>query len=104
IEMAPTVHCLPDNYSGAVPPPYLELVLNAPPEAIKHEVVLSEEGGRFYHAQNRYLVVEVGDDFPIEVPPSFIWMTARQATALVRYGNYFNVEARSLLACLHTLW
>lgn len=104
IEMAPTVHCTPDNYAGAEPPPYLQHVLEAPPEAIKHDVLHSEEGGRFHHAENRYMVVEVGDDFPVEVPPDFIWMTARQATSLVRYSNYFNVEARSLLTCLHTLW
>jgi dTDP-4-dehydro-6-deoxy-alpha-D-glucopyranose 2,3-dehydratase len=104
IEMAPTVHCTPENYTGAEPPPYLRDVLEAPPEAIKHDVVHSEEGGRFHHAENRYVVVEVGDDFPVEVPPDFIWMTARQATNLVRYSNYFNVEARSLLTCLHTLW
>jgi len=104
IEMAPTVHCTPENYAGAEPPPYLRDVVDAPAEAIKHDVVHSEEGGRFHHAENRYVVVEVGDDFPVEVPPDFIWMTARQATYLVRYGNYFNVEARSLLTCLHTLW
>jgi oxidase EvaA len=104
IEMAPTVHCTPENYAGAEPPRYLRTVLDAPPEAVKHDVVHSEEGGRFHHAENRYLVVEVGDDFPVEVPPDFIWMTARQATNLVRYSNYFNVEARSLLTGLHTLW
>jgi oxidase EvaA len=104
IEMAPTVHCMPDNYAGVRPPPFLRDVLDAPPEAIKHDVVHSEEGGRFYHAENRYMVVEVGDDFPVEVPADYIWMTARQATSLVRYGNYFNVEARSMLTCLHTLW
>ncbi|MEV4057752.1 NDP-hexose 2,3-dehydratase family protein [Amycolatopsis sp. NPDC049688] len=104
IEMAPTVHCTPENYEGAEPPRYLRHVLDAPPEAVKHDVVHSEEGGRFHHAENRYVVVEVGDDFPVEVPPDFIWMTARQATNLVRYSNYFNVEARSLLTGLHTLW
>jgi oxidase EvaA len=104
IEMAPTVHCTPDNYVGTEPPPYLRHVLDAPPESVMHDVVQSEEGGRFHHAENRYMVVEVGDDFPVEVPPDYIWMTARQATSLVRYGNYFNVEARSLLTCLHTLW
>nr|AXL05887.1 NDP-hexose 2,3-dehydratase [uncultured bacterium] len=104
VEMAPTVHCTPSNYTGVRPPPFLRHVLEAPAESIKHDVVHSEEGGRFHHAENRYMVVEVGEDFPVEVPPDFVWMTARQAASLVRYGNYFNVEARSLLACLHTLW
>jgi oxidase EvaA len=104
IEMAPTVHCTPNNYTDARPPLFLEHVLDAPAEAVRHDVVHSEEGGRFHHAENRYMVIEVGDDFPTEVPPDFIWMTAQQTAGLVRHGNYFNVEARSLLTCLHTLW
>jgi len=107
IEMAPTVHCTPDNFADADParrPRFLDYVLSAPPSRIHSDVVHSEEGGRFYCAENRYLVVEAGDDFDVDVPDDFIWMTLRQATDLVRYGNYFNVEARSLLACLHTLW
>ena len=102
IEMAPTVHCTPENYGPARAAALRPAGPGRAAEAIRHDVVHSEEGGRFHHAENRYMVVEVGDDFPIEVPPDFIWMTARQATSLVRYGNYFNVEARSLLTCLHT--
>ncbi len=104
VEMAPTVHCTPTNFHGAPPPPFLEYVLAAPKESIRQDVVHSEEGGRFHCAENRYVVVEADEDFPVEVPEDFVWMTARQATDLVRYANYFNVEARSLLACLHTLW
>jgi oxidase EvaA len=107
VEMAPTVHCAPTNYVDTDPahrPLFLDYVLSAPRERVYHDVVHSEEGGRFYCAENRYMVVEADDGFPVEAPDDYIWMTARQATDLVRYGNYFNVEARSLLACLHTLW
>ncbi len=107
IEMAPTVHCTPDNFRDTDPdaqPPFLRMVLDTPPSRIRHEVVHSEEGGRFHHAENRYLVVEAGDEMPVEVPDDFIWITARQAMDLVRHGNYFNVQARSLLACMNALW
>ncbi|MFJ4950314.1 NDP-hexose 2,3-dehydratase family protein [Streptomyces sp. NPDC088760] len=101
IELAPTVHCQPANYPlGGARPRFLEEVLTAPPERIRFESVHSEEGGRFYHAQNRYMLVEAGDDFPTDVPESYAWMTLRQLTEFVRYGNYLNVEARSLLTFL----
>ncbi|WP_188986760.1 NDP-hexose 2,3-dehydratase family protein [Saccharopolyspora thermophila] len=109
VEMAPTVHCAPDNLgegSGDPRPHFLDYVLTARPDQIRYDVIHSEEGGRFYHAQNRYLVIEADDDFPIDVPDDFIWVTARQIIDLNQHGNYFNVEARSLLAALHThaLW
>ncbi len=107
VEMAPTVHCAPDNLDRGqddTRPPFLDYVLSARREQIRYDVIHSEEGGRFYHAQNRYLVIEADDDFPLDVPGDFIWVTARQIIDLNQHGNYFNVEARSLLAALHTLW
>ncbi|MDF3293358.1 NDP-hexose 2,3-dehydratase family protein [Streptomyces sp. RB6PN23] len=102
IELAPTIHCQPGNYPlNGARPRYLDEVIGAPRERIRFESVHSEEGGRFYHAQNRYMLVEADDDFPTEVPENYVWMTLRQLTEFVRYGNYINVEARSLLTFLN---
>lgn len=101
-ELGPTVQCLPGNHPGA-PPPFLDLVLSAPPERIRFDAVHSEEGGRFYHAENRYLVVEAGDDVPLDAPEGFLWATLRDLNELVRHSHYLNVEARCLLTCLLTL-
>ncbi|MEU8779232.1 NDP-hexose 2,3-dehydratase family protein [Streptomyces sp. NPDC048606] len=106
-ELAPTVQCLPVNYADLPPerrPAHLETVLRAPAEAVRFDAVLSEEGGRFHHADNRYLVVEVGEDFPVEQGPDHRWMTVHQLMDLVRHSRYLNVQARSLLACLRTTW
>ncbi|MBT2368643.1 NDP-hexose 2,3-dehydratase family protein [Streptomyces sp. ISL-10] len=103
VEMAPTVQCQPDNYrslSAEHAPAFLHHVLTAAPDRIRFDSVQSEEGGRFYHARNRYLLVEVEDDFPLDVPPDYAWVTPRQLTEFVRYGNHLNVEARSLLTFL----
>ncbi|MFL1377185.1 NDP-hexose 2,3-dehydratase family protein [Nocardiopsis protaetiae] len=100
VEMAPTVQCQPDNYRSLPParrPLFLDEVLGAPEDRIRFDSVHSEEGGRFYHARNRYLMVEVGDDFGPDVPEDYTWVTLRQLTEFVRYGNHLNVEARSLL-------
>ncbi|MFC4013730.1 NDP-hexose 2,3-dehydratase family protein [Nonomuraea purpurea] len=103
MEMGPTVQCNPGNYSGPGPR-FLDYVRQVPAERILYDTILAEEGGRFYHSQNRYLLVDAGDDVPIEVPEEFCWVTAHQLTGLLRHGYYVNVEARSLLACLHSLW
>jgi oxidase EvaA len=103
VEMAPTVHCQPGNYPpspGAAMPMFLDEVLAADRGRVRFDALHSEEGGRFYHAQNRYLLVETEEDFPLDVPENFAWMTLRQLMELVRFGNYLNVEARSLVALL----
>jgi len=100
VEMAPTVQCQPENYKWlpeARRPLFLDEVLGASEDRIRFDSVHSEEGGRFYHARNRYLMVEVDDDFGPDVPEDYTWVTLRQLTELVRYGNHLNVEARSLL-------
>ena len=103
VEMSPTVKCIPANYADlprAQWPPYLEVVQDAPADRILVDVVHSEEGGRFFHAESRYLVVDVGEDFGLDVPGDFCWMTVEQLTGFVCYGNHVNVEARCLLSCL----
>ncbi|WP_232290221.1 NDP-hexose 2,3-dehydratase family protein [Micromonospora sp. ATCC 39149] len=103
MEMGPTVQCIPDNQPGPRPL-FLAEVLEAAPERVLYDTVLTEEGGRFYRSENRYLLVDAGDDFPTEVPDEFCWVTVRQLEALLRHGYYLNIEARSLLACLRSLW
>lgn len=101
VEMSPTVACRPANYPDpARRPRYLDVVEGAPPSDRLVDVVHSEEGGRFYHAENRYLVVDAGEGFPAEVPGDYCWMTVGQLTSFVRYGNHVNVAARCLLSCL----
>jgi oxidase EvaA len=82
--------------------PFLDVFLDRAGE-VRFEGWLSEEGGRFYREANRYMVLEVGEDFAIDVPPGYIWMTFRQAKEFIRFNNYFNVEARSLMSCISPL-
>ncbi|MDF5758941.1 NDP-hexose 2,3-dehydratase family protein [Spongiactinospora sp. TRM90649] len=103
VELAPTVQCTPETYDLLPPearPRYLDEVLNADPSRIRFESVLSEEGGRFFHARNRYMVVET--DLEAE-DPEFRWLTVHQLEDLLRHSYYVNVQARSLSACLLSL-
>lgn len=106
VEMGPTVQCTELNYRDLPEyerPPFLDYVLAAPPGRIRYSAVLSEEGGRFHCARNRYLVVETDDGFPAEVSADYCWMSVRQCQDLIAHGHYLNIEARSLLACIHSL-
>ncbi|WP_433547521.1 NDP-hexose 2,3-dehydratase family protein [Streptomyces sp. CA-294286] len=102
-ELGPTVQCNPANLDPRAPrPAHLDEVLGAPAGRVLHDAVLSEEGGRFHHARNRYLIVET-EAGPAEDDPDFRWVTAHQLGRLLRHSHYVNVEARTLLACLHGL-
>ncbi len=103
LEMAPTVQCITGSYKNEKlenQPKYLNMFLNPDPTIIRYHARQSEEGGRFYQEQNDYWIVEVGDEFPIEQPENFIWMTLGQITEFVKHNNYVNVEARSLISCI----
>ncbi|KAB2346159.1 NDP-hexose 2,3-dehydratase family protein [Actinomadura rudentiformis] len=109
-ELAPTVDVAPTNYDalpGQARPPFLDAVLSAPPERIRYDVTLSEEGGRFHHAASRYLIVEAdeaGTAAETEAEhPGFRWIAVHQLVDLLRHSHYVNIQARSLVACLHSL-
>jgi oxidase EvaA len=107
VELGPTVQCSTADWWDTpreLWPRYLDLVLDAPSEAVRYDTVHSEEGGRFYHALNRYAIVELGDSFEIEVPRDYMWVTLGQLTELVQRSFHLNVQARTLLAALHSLW
>lgn len=101
IAMAPTVSCsnFESRASGADAPAFLDIFMNAPGGQIKYSVIQSEEGGRFFHLQNRCMVVELDAHSKLKIPDNYIWMTLGQMMVLVKRG-YFTIEARCLLACI----
>jgi dTDP-4-dehydro-6-deoxy-alpha-D-glucopyranose 2,3-dehydratase len=106
IELAPTVQYTPCDYTrlpAAATPPFLKEVMEAPADRIRFDTLLSEEGGRFYHALNHYRIVET--DMSVAPPelPDYRWIAVHQLLDLIRHSHYVNVEARSLIACLHSL-
>jgi NDP-hexose 2,3-dehydratase. len=103
-ELGPTVLCTPDNYRDDVRRPhFLDYVLSVAPHQIRYDAAISEEGARFYHAHSRYLVIDTGPDFPVEVPDDYVWVTAGQAGALLQHSYYLNMQLRTLMAVLPEL-
>lgn len=102
LELAPTVQCLTGNIPTDInhQPEFYHYLMNAKKEQIIFDTLQSEEGGRFYKEQNRNMIVEVDDDFPLEVPERYTWMTLRQIYKFLRFNNYLNIQARSLISAL----
>ncbi|WP_421947828.1 NDP-hexose 2,3-dehydratase family protein [Phaeodactylibacter xiamenensis] len=102
IELAPTVQCLTGNYRQTKEEalPFLHYVLNAPEEKVVFDTLQSEEGGRFYKEQNRNMIVIAGDEMNEALPSNYIWMTLNQLQTFLKFNNFLNIQARSLLAAI----
>jgi oxidase EvaA len=90
------------QFANPQQPPFLDLFRNPLPEQIRYSSIQSEEGGRFYHYQNHYIILELPESEMVDCPENYMWMTVGQIQELVKHG-YFNIEARNLLACLNLL-
>jgi len=64
------------------------------------DVVLSEEGGRFYHEQNRNVILKVAPDRMDFDPEQYIWVTLGSLNALTQINNCLNIQLRNLLMLL----
>lgn len=102
MELAPTVQCLTGKLfkEGVSYTPFVDYVLHVPREQVIFDTLQSEEGGRFYKEQNRNMIVEAGNDFPLELPERYTWMTLRQMYEFLRFNNYLNIQARSLISAI----
>lgn len=103
VELAPTVQCLTGNYRTGMNEysvKYIDEVLHAPADRVLFDSMQSEEGGRFFHEQNRNMIVEVGEDFPLDVDGNYCWMTLNQMLRFIEFNNYLNIGARSLISAI----
>ncbi|GIG63117.1 NDP-hexose 2,3-dehydratase [Longispora fulva] len=104
-EIAPTVQCDPTVYEELKSEPeFLAAARALRPDQIRFDAQLSEEGGRFYEATNRYVIAEVDEDYAEPAPTDYRWISLHQAVELLQHSHYVNVQARTLIACLHSLW
>lgn len=69
-------------------------------EGVLVDVVLSEEGGRFYHEQNRNVIIKVPEDAINTLPEGFFWVEYSTLNYLVQINNCLNIQLRNLLSML----
>jgi oxidase EvaA len=103
IELSPTVTCSNYEYlqqNEQQKPPFFDHFLGNENTHSILDTLQSEEGGRFYHMQNRNMIVELDENRVLELPSNYTWMTLNQMMDFMRY-SMFNIEARSLIASLN---
>lgn len=69
-------------------------------QGILLDVMLSEEGGRFYHEQNRNVIIEVEKEKLGELSPDYFWVSYSTLNYLVQVNNCLNIQLRNLLSLL----
>lgn len=69
-------------------------------QGIMVDVVLSEEGGRFYHEQNNNVIIEISADELVSLPDDYIWVSYASLNYLVQINNCLNIQLRNLLSLI----
>ena len=80
--------------------PYLNYVLNAPKSNIILDTFQSEEGGRFFREQNRNMIILADENFELETPQNYTWISLNQLKTFIKFNNYLNIQTRSLLSLI----
>lgn len=69
-------------------------------KGIRHDVILSEEGGRFYHEQNRNVIIQTEKSAVPSLPEGYFWIDYYTLNHLVQVNNCLNIQLRNLLSLL----
>ena len=62
--------------------------------------ILSDEGGRFYQCQIRYMVLNLTDIKDLKVPDKYIWVSHNQMVNLIK-NKKIDIEARLLFGSIN---
>ena len=101
VELGPIVQLEPSNERNALNP-IEEMFLSklGSGKNILKSVVLSEEGGRFYHEQNRNVIIEIEPEELKELPEDFFWVDFATICSLIQYNNCVNIQLRNLMSLI----
>ena len=67
---------------------------------IEKNVMLSEEGGRFYHEQNRNIHVFDKDNIIDSIPDDYVWVSYSTLNYLAQVNNCLNIQLRNLITLI----
>lgn len=69
-------------------------------QGVLHDVLLSEEGGRFYREQNQNVVMLVDEKEVGELPEDYMWLDYKTLNLMQQTNNVLNIQLRNLLSLL----
>lgn len=64
------------------------------------DIILSEEGGRFYQEENRNAIVYIEKEELGEISPGYVWSDYGTLNILTQVNNCLNIQLRNLLSLL----
>lgn len=64
------------------------------------DVILSEEGGRFYHEQNRNVIIEIEKDEIKQLPKGYIWVSFSTINLMIQFYDVLNIQLRNLISII----
>ena len=67
---------------------------------VKLDVVLSEEGGRFYHEQNRNILLMIPENELRHLPEGYFWVSYATLNYLIQMSGCLNIQLRNLLSLM----
>lgn len=65
---------------------------------VLYDVILSEEGGRFYHEENRNVIININKNDLSNFSDRYLWLDFETLNGLVRINNILNIQLRNLLS------
>ena len=78
---------------------YFEMPKNYKNFKILYNAWLAEDGGRLHLKRNKGILLEIPENFTIEVPnDNFIWLSLYQIKALLKEDSWINPHIRGILA------
>lgn len=101
VEIGPTVQWEPTHKKGnddAIEKLFRKQIEHN--DGIMTDVILSEEGGRFYHEQNRNVIVDIGSEIIGGLPTGYFWADFATLNYLVQVNNCLNIQLRNLLSLI----
>lgn len=64
------------------------------------DTLLSEEGGRFYHEQNRNIIIDIKDN-DINITDQYIWLDFNTINKMIQFNNVCNIQLRNLMSLIN---
>lgn len=102
VELGPTVQReavgMPDNKETIIDKFFMERLERKTDVIFDH--LLSEEGGRFYHEQNRNILLKVKVDELPPLPDGYFLLDFATLNKMVQFNNVLNIQLRNLLSLL----
>ncbi len=69
-------------------------------QGIQRQVMLSEEGGRFYHEQNLNVIMAVDDNAIPNLPDDYLWVNYSTLNYVMQVNNVLNIQLRNLISMI----